>query len=291
MRIGVVGLGGVGGYIAANLRKSTHAIVGFARGEHLYEIQKNAIKVVEDESSWSVDLDARELGDADGYFDVLLFCVKSYDLQESYKSISHCINSKSIIVSFSNGVSNSDMLRQISDAKVLDGCIYILSHIESPGIIRKKGKVFLSVFGGLKDESMILKSIFDDSHLKAKVPDDIKTAIWKKFIFISAFATLSSYYERSMDYLYENHFEEVKAVLQEIADVASAKGIDVQDEVEKSLYTASKVPKDSYTSMYLDFKHKKRTELESLCGYVVKEGKINGVKTPLMSKMYKELLK
>ncbi|WP_373001512.1 ketopantoate reductase family protein [Sulfurimonas sp.] len=290
MRIAVVGLGGVGGYIAANLTKSTHKIVGFARDEHLLKIKESGIKIVEDDKSWSAKLDARELSEASGYFDVVLFCVKSYDLKKSYEAISKFINNNTIIVSFSNGVSNGDFLRKISKSKVLDGCVYILSHIESPGVIRKKGTIFLAVFGGIEYESAILKSIFDDSFLRAKIPDDIKTAIWKKYIFISAFATLTSYYDRSIDYLHEKHFDEVKAVLHEIADVALAKGIDVQAEVQKALYTASKVPKDSYTSMHLDFKNEKRVELESLTGYVVREGKTSGVLTPLMSKMYRELL-
>ncbi|EDZ63531.1 ketopantoate reductase [Sulfurimonas gotlandica GD1] len=291
MRVAVIGLGGVGGYIAANLTKSTHKIVGFARDEHLLKIKKDGIKIVEDNSSWSVKLDARELNEANGYFDVVLFCVKSYDLQKSYEAISKYVDANTIIVSFSNGVSNGNLLRKLSKSKVLDGCVYILSHIESHGVIRKKGNIFLAVFGGLEYESAILKSIFDDSSLRAKISEDIKIDIWKKYIFISAFATLTSYYDRSIGYLHDKHYDEVKSVLKEISDVASAKGIDIKSEIEKALYTASKVPKDSYTSMHLDFKNDKRVELESLCGYIVKEAKISGVKTPLMSKMYGELLK
>lgn len=291
MRVAVIGLGGVGGYIAANLTKSIHKIVGFARGEHLLKIKEDGIKIVEDDNSWSAKLDARELEEANGYFDVVLFCVKSYDLKKSYDAISKYIDSNTIIISFSNGVSNGDILRECSKSKVLDGCVYILSHIEYPGVIRKKGNIFSAVFGGLENDSTILKSIFDDSSLRAKVSKDIKTDIWKKYIFISAFATLTSYYDKSIGYLHDKHYDEVKSVLKEISDVASAKGIDIELEIQKALNTAGKVPKDSYTSMHLDFKNKKRVELESLCGYIVKEAKISEVKTPLMSKMYRELLK
>lgn len=40
MRVAVVGLGGVGGYIAANFTKTFNDVVGFARGEHLEMIKK-----------------------------------------------------------------------------------------------------------------------------------------------------------------------------------------------------------------------------------------------------------
>jgi len=177
-------------------------------------------------------------------------------------------------------VDNNDKLRELSNSRVLDGCIYILSHIEKAGSIRKNGKVFAGVFGGDDDATSVVASIFEDAKLRYKTPSDIKTAIWKKYIFISAFASLTSFYDKSIGYIYEHHKEEVEEILKEIAKFASTKGIDVFDEVQKALLTASKVPYDSSTSMHLDFKNKKKTELDSLTGYV---------KAPLMQKMYNEL--
>lgn len=291
MRIAVVGLGGVGGYIAASLSKTSHVVVGFARGEHLAKIQKSGIKVVEDEKEWSAQLDAKTLNEAEGYFDIVIFCVKSYDLKESYEAMKEHVNSKTIIVSFANGVEHGDELRKISTCKVLDGCIYVLSHIQKAGVIRKKGKVFAAVFGGLENESSTLKSVFDEAQLRAKIPSDIKNAIWKKYIFISAFATCTSFYNNSIGYVYEHHFNEVRSILNEIASLAKAKGIDILDEVEKSLQTAKSLPYDSSTSMYLDFKNSKRDELNTLSAYVINEAKKHKIETPYMQKMYKELLK
>jgi len=289
MKIAVVGLGGVGGYICASLAKTEYEVVGFARGEHLNEIKKNGLEIVEDSISWNVKIDAKELGDFSGYFDVVLFCVKSYDLKDAYEKISKNIDFKTTIISFSNGVNNGDILRSMSDSNVLDGCIYILSHVEKAGVIRKKGKVFAGVFGGDEEATQKLSQIFEDASLRYKTSNDIKTAIWKKYIFISAFATITSYYDTTIGDIYENHKDEVTTLLEEIADVAKAKGLDIESEIEKSLDTASKVPYDSSTSMYLDFKNHKRVELDSLTKYVVDEGKKLGVDTPLMKKMYESL--
>ena len=200
MRVAVVGLGGVGGYIAASLAKAGVSVVGFARGEHLLRVQNQGITIVEDEQSWTQLLDARSLVDVDGYFDIVLFCVKSYDLRDSYTKITPAIDSQTVLLSFSNGVSNGDVLRELSQSVVLDGCVYILSHIQESGVIRKKGKVFAAVFGGEDRATQTLKGLFDSAELRVKTPTDIKTAIWKKYIFISAFATLTSYYDRSIGY-------------------------------------------------------------------------------------------
>ena len=292
MRVAVIGLGGVGGYIAASFAKSGIDVLGFARGEHLKAIQTQGIKIVEDENCWDVDLDARALDDLDGYFegsfDVVIFCVKSYDLVDSYEHIKSHIDEKTILISFSNGVSNGDRLRELTHSTVLDGCVYILSHIESPGTIRKKGKVFAAVFGGEEKATHTLAPLFEKAQLRFKAPDDIETAIWKKYIFIASFATLTSYYDKSIGYIYEHKKDEARELLREISNVAKDKGIDIETEIDKALQTASKVPYDSFTSMYLDFKNKKRVELESLSGYIAK---YEGVKTPLMQKMYEELLK
>ncbi|WP_434658014.1 ketopantoate reductase family protein [Sulfurimonas sp. NW9] len=153
MRIAIVGLGGVGGYLAASFAKSGLDVTGFARGEHLKAIQKEGVRITEDEKEWRVPLHVKHPDEAEGIYDVVMFCVKSYDLGTSCKRMQNHINADSILLSFSNGVNNGDVLCACCDARVLDGCIYILSHIESPGVIRKKGKVFAALFGG-EDERL-----------------------------------------------------------------------------------------------------------------------------------------
>ena len=272
MRVAIVGLGGVGGYLAGMFAKSGCDVVGFGRGKHLEAIQKNGITIVEDEREWNRPLNAVDVNDAEGYFDVVMFCVKSYDLDDAYAKMAQSIDENSILLSFSNGVDNAKRLRKLSDAVVLDACIYILSHIERAGVIRKKGKVFATVFGGDNQEAVTsVAGLFEKAKLRYKTPSNIKNAIWKKYIFISAFATLTSYYNETIGAIYEHHYEEAKALLEEIACFAKEnEGVNIDDEVQKALDTASKVPYDSSTSMRLDFQNGKKVELESLSGYVKK---------------------
>ncbi len=284
MRIAIIGLGGVGGYLAASFAKSGLDVTGFARGEHLEAIKKSVITIKEDEKEWNTSLHVKNLDEAEGYFDVVMFCVKSYDLLSSCKALQNHINANSILISFSNGVNNGDMLRKSCDSRVLDACIYILSHIESPGVIRKKGKVFAALFGDDDIQAVqTVAELFEKAKLRYKTPDNIKEALYKKYIFIAAFATLTSYYDVSIGEIYEKHYDEAKKLLSEIAEFAKeTQDIDIFDEVQKSLDTAKKVPYDSSTSMSLDFKNGKKTELANLSGYVQK---------PFMQNLYNELKK
>ncbi len=282
MRVAIVGLGGVGGYLAAMFAKAGVDVVGFARGKHLEAIKKNGITLKEDTKEWTTPLNAMELNAAEGYFDVVIFCTKSYDLLDAYEKIAQHTDKNSILLSFSNGVGNAKVLQSVANAVVLEGCVYILSHIEKPGVIRKKGKVFAAVFGGDNAEAVQkLAQLFEKAGLRYKTPDDIATAVWKKYIFIAAFATLTSYYNASIGEIYEKHYDEAKALLEEIALYAKEyEGVDIADEVQKALETAKNVPYDSSTSMHLDFQNGNKTELESLSGYV---------KMPLMQKYYTTL--
>lgn len=291
MRVAVIGLGGVGGYLAANLAKTKNEIVGFARGAHLAKIQSDGIQIIEDEKSWSAKFEAKEPREAEGIFDCVLFCVKSYDLEDAYIKIAPFINASTILLSFSNGVSNGEFLRKMSNAIVLDACVYILSHQESAGIIRKKGKVFFAVFGGDAKATQRVKELFDAAELRNKTPQDIKKEIWKKYIFISAFATLTTYYDKSIYSVWAEQKEETERLLREIASVAKAEGINIFDEIAKAMEIASTLPHDASTSMHLDFTNKKRNELKTLSEYIVEEGEKRGLETPLMKQMYEALLR
>jgi 2-dehydropantoate 2-reductase len=281
MRIAIIGLGGVGGYLAAVLSKAGLDVTGFARGEHLREIQNQGIKIVEDDKEWQADFEAKELREAEGVFDIVMFCVKSYDLVQSYYEIEPCESENTLLIPFANGVNNGELLREIAKGEVVDGAVYILSAIEKAGVIRKKGIIFSVIFP--KENTKILKEVFEASGLRYKVVDDITTALWKKYIFIAAFATLTTYYDTTIGDIYENHYQEAKKLLEEIATFAQEnKNIDIFEDVQKALQTAQSLPYNSSTSMHLDFKNGKKTELKNLSGYVQK---------PFMQKLYNELKK
>ena len=298
MRIAIVGAGGVGGYIGAKLcalkeeKPKKYEIIFIARGKHAEAVKANGLRVIEDQDEFTaVPSSVCSAEEANGTFDLILFCVKSYDIEEAVSSLKKNIRPDTVIIPFANGVTNAETIGAMADAKVLNGCAYILSHIREPGIIRKKGKVFAAVFGNPKfiGESLYVEHMFKDAGLRTKVPEDIKTAVWKKYLFICAFATLTSYFDTNIKAVYDAHYSIAKAVLEEIAAVAEAKGIDLRSEVQKALGSASNLPAEASTSMHLDFQNCRKTELETLTGHIVKEAARLGVSAPKITDMYNTL--
>jgi 2-dehydropantoate 2-reductase len=95
----------------------------------------------------------------------------------------------------------------------------------------------------------------------------------------------------SIKEVYENHYDEAKEFLKEVLAIAKAKNIELEEEIEKSLVIASKLPQSASTSMHKDIKAGKKDELQTLCGYLVREATSLNVSAPKIQMYYQELLK
>ncbi len=294
MKIAIVGVGGVGGYIGAKLN-SKNEIIFIARGKQFETIKENGLKVIDEDEEYLIKPDIVTDNPKNlGIFDFIIIAVKSYDLCSALELIKLNVSNRTILLPLLNGVSHDKKIKEVfKGAKVLNGCIYILSNIKAPGIIKKYGGVFNLIFGTIEFplESLTgIKKLFDDAKLKNRLTDDIEFETWKKYLLISAYASLTSYYKEPMGHIVKNHLEELRKVLEEIKKVANEKGIPLNnDNIEKIILQAKKIPYNSKTSMQLDYEKGKKTEIEALCGYIVKEAKKFSLSTPVMNKIYLKL--
>ena len=81
MRFVIVGLGGIGGVLAARLHQSCHGVVGVARGQHFAAIREHGLRLDTPTESFTADIEVyphpSEVSFADG--DVVVVAVKSQD--------------------------------------------------------------------------------------------------------------------------------------------------------------------------------------------------------------------
>ena len=297
MTIAILGIGGVGGYLGGKLllSKQDEKIVFISRGKQLQKIKKEGLKLIDEDKKYIVkpDIitdDPKELG----VFDLVLICVKSYDLKDALDLIKDNISEKTVLLPLLNGVEHDKEIKAIyPNAKVLNGCIYILSNLKDIGVVKKYGGVFNLIYGSDEydlDKFKWIKELFDRAGLRNKLTSDIELETWKKYLLIAAYASMTSYYKEPLGFIAQEKIDELESVLYEIKSVANAKGVEIDNEViEKILKRLPTLPYDSKTSMQLDFEKGKKTEVEALCGYIVKEGKRLSIDTPLMKKYYEEL--
>ncbi len=289
MRIAIVGLGGVGAYIGAKLcaLKDEHEIIFIARGEHLKAIQNNGLRLIEVDQEETYHPSAA-VENTNEHLDIVFLCTKTYHAKEALAGLGSAVSKDTLVIPVANGVNSKEELEKITDANVTDACVYIVSHKVDAGIIKKSTDTFLLILS--KDIETLMEPLVSKVGLRCKFSDDIKKELWKKFLFISAMGSLTSYHQVGMGTIFKEHQEELKAVLNEIFSVAQAEGINIETkELDKALHMSSKLPENAPTSLWLDMQKKGLNELETLCGYIVKKAKEHHIQTPIMDKIYDRL--
>ncbi len=295
MKIAVVGAGGVGGYLAGKLTQQGLADVRlFARGAHLAAIRDHGLHIYDADERFVVYPDTSEPVEGER-FDVIFLAVKSYDFEAASAQIAPYVDEETVVVPLANGVDHRRRIEMLLERGVVcEGCLYIISHIEAPGIIRKKSPLFYMLFGReeITPKMEALAQLLNESGLKTKLTADARYECWKKYLFIATFATLTACHRLPMDAVYREHPDEVDAVLDEVTGVANALGVPLGEaEKAKVIKQAENLPEGAKTSMQLDFEAGKRTELESLSGYVVHAAEAHGLRVPLMRNCYEKLLR
>jgi len=216
MKYLIVGTGGVGGSIAGFLAKAGKEVECIARGEHLEAIRQNGLTlhtdllndtIVAKVPAYSVEEYARllEKRTIDERPDVVIISVKGYSLEEMAPMIDMLAKPNALCIPILNGYGVGPKLQNLVEhSVVLDGLIYINSYIESPGVIRQKGRVFNLVYGARTEQRVPasrLEQIAMDMRqaaIKVEVSVDINTDTFIKWGFISAMSCTGAYFDCPM---------------------------------------------------------------------------------------------
>ncbi|PJJ08059.1 ketopantoate reductase [Flavobacterium sp. 1] len=303
-RIGILGLGGVGGYFGALLaqayfKSSTVKIIFIARGETQKNISESGLKILSDDGETIVFPNlVSDDPELIGTLDYLICATKTYDIETSFESYRKCITPNTVILPLYNGVDATERIYKLFPQNiVLQGCVYIVSMIVSPGIVKKIGPYEKLFFGSrsISDSKVTaLQSIFERAKIESYHVVNIEETVWEKFIFISTLASVTSYLNQNIGQILSN--SESKQVyvslLNEITLVASAKGLKITDNiVEETIIKLEKSPQGVTSSMHRDFLANHKTEVVSLTEFVVKEGIKYGVSTPVYQMILNKLSK
>jgi len=301
MNIVIAGIGGVGGYFGGLLAKQFHnseiRIFFMARGEHENAIRNAGLKLETTSGNFIVNPDGifPEPGEA-GIADLILFCTKSYDLEESANKCRSIVDRKTVLLPLLNGVDATERLEKIFPRnEVWKGCVYLVSRLAAPGLIRESGNIRKLFFGsdsGSESRLSSAENIFRHAGIDATWSKNIIETVWEKFLFISPMATLTSYLDKSISEVFSNaeSYKLLEKLLKEIKAVSDSKKIILPESLtQENINKLKSLPADATTSMHSDFKKGGRTELESLTGYVIKEADQMGISVPTYNMMYERL--
>lgn len=301
----VVGLGGVGGYFGfkinqANETSRKYNVSFIARGETYEKVKENGLTLLSPEHSHPQthpDAILQHISDIKNP-DLVLICVKEYDLENVCRQLLPVINENTILLPMMNGADIYDRIRKIiPEHTVLPTCIYVASHIKERGIVEHKGKAGKMIIG--RDPAHFsapaewITELLKESKIDFDFKDNSQTDIWTKFIFIASFGLVTAKHNSSIGSVCtdEPQKKEATEIMKEIQQIADKKGIYLQEDIiDKTFEKASTFPFETPTSLQLDINSgKKENELELFAGAVLKYGVEVGSETPFTQRIYTEI--
>ena len=306
MKICFFGVGGVGGYfgtLATKRFKEKHAIYFVARGKHKDAIGANGLTLKRKEKNEIIHVFPEICTDTVEDLpvcDIIILSVKAYDLKDAVKEMSKIVDENTVILPLLNGVDIYERIREhLSAGIVLRACVYVGTHIESPGVISQSGgdgKIMLGsdpAFPDFYPESLLV--LLNESGIDTNWEENVKISIWSKYMFIAAFGLVTATYEKTLGEIQENGGlkDITQAIMREIDSIAGKLNIPLSpDIVESSWLKAKQFPYGAKTSFQRDIESKgKIHEGDIFGGTIIRYGENLNVPVPTTKMVYEKLLK
>ena len=215
----VVGAGGVGGSLAALLALAGNVVTCVARGAHKEKMLEQGLRfhsglkgeqVIPCYAYDGTEVRQGEIGVATaeayrGRPDLILVCVKGYSIGSVADCISRASDSHTVVLPILNVYGSGPRIaRACPGTRVIDGCIYIVGYVPSPGEVVQSGDVCKLVFGARPGDGVSPKELENirqtlaGAGVKAIVSDDIDRDTFAKWGFISAMAGTGAFFDVPM---------------------------------------------------------------------------------------------
>jgi len=301
----IIGLGGVGGYFGFkinrtnNLTKENH--ISFVVRNDTYEkVKRNGLTLLSPEFEDNVTIpdsiyqNISEIQNPD----LILICVKDYDLENICNQLAKVITPKTVILPMLNGVNIYERIRKIiPDNIILPSCIYISSYIKEKGVVKQIGKPGKIIFGKdpehFSSDVSFVPELFKTSDINFEFNDDPVIDIWTKFMLVASFALVTSKYNSNFGTALNDKSQRNKlnGIMNEIKAVTIAKGIALPDDIiERTIKIAYTIPYEAMTSLQLDVNGlKDNNELELFAGAILKYAAELNIKVPFTQKIHDDI--
>lgn len=292
LRIGIVGAGAIGGFLAARLSRSEADLRILARGATLDALRDNGLTLQEDEGRTHMRPTAvSDEPGALGEVDLLIVTVKGQDTAAAIAPLGPMIGPDTRLLSFQNGMAGLEVMAETYGAdRVLSGVTYVPATVVAPGHVRHTGSVTRSLFGpyvpgAASAHAPAFAALAASVGLDMVHLDDPMPEIWSKFVMLAPFHIVSTLTRAPLGGWID--CDETRALygagMAEVAAVARARGVAIPDDlVARHLaFSVGTADRRTRASMLDDVERGRPLELEATVGWLVREARRLSVPTPL----------
>jgi 2-dehydropantoate 2-reductase len=291
-RIAVVGAGAVGSYFGGILARAGAPVVMIGRAAFVESVKKSGLFLDTVQFQERVPVEASTEIAAAKDADFVLFCVKTTDTVEASKVLAKWVTPATTIVSLQNGVNNAEEIRKASGIDAVSAVVYVAAAMAAPGHVKHLGRGDL-VVGPKNERTERFAGMCERAKLPCRISENIEGELWTKLVWNCALNAVSGLGRVTYGEIIssEDAKRVVEAAVYEVLAVAKAKNIRPPglEDPKAALAGAFKIAeqmKGTRSSTAQDMARSKRTEIESLNGYIARVGTELGVPTPVNHTLY-----
>ena len=297
MKIAVMGTGTMASLFAARMCQYGHD-VWMVSGwqEQIEKIAADGLVLSEDGHEdltvWpQVTSDAAQAV-ADGIFpDMVMIWSKVYQTERTVKNALPLIGEKTLVATLQNGMGNAETIgKYVPAERVFFGSASMASDAEGLGHVKDttnhNRSPLVSIVPFTRQDSAectALGEFFTSLGYSTASGASAEFYVWKKLCLNSCGNALAGISQLS-NHIYANDqdgFILLNRICAESVAVANACGIPIDYDEMRAFVQATYYNQHHYVSMCQDIHNKRPTEIETINGYIVSEGRKRGIPTPV----------
>lgn len=291
-RVAVVGAGAVGGYFGGLLARAGAPVIMIARPAFVETVKKNGLFLDTLEFQERVGVEASaEMGALTGA-EVVLFCVKTTDNAATARALAPLLSRDALVLSMQNGVDNVEQIRAAAAIEALPSVVYVAASVPKPGVVKHVGRGDL-VVGPRNAKTERIAALFSRASIPCRISENIEGELWTKLVWNCALNAVSALGRAKYGQIARSGdaWTVVETSVHEVLAVAQAANIhppgleDPKAALAGALKIATQMA-EALSSTAQDMNRGKRTEIDSLNGYVSRRGAELGVSTPVNQALY-----
>ena len=286
-RIAVVGAGAVGGYFGGMLARAGAQVTFIGRPAFVDAVRENGLFL--DTVQFQEHLKVQASTDLTTAHDagIILFCVKTTDSTETARALGKVLSNDAVIVSMQNGVDNAEQILAASGLKALPAAVYVAASVPAPGTVKHVGRGDL-VLGPQNEITQRLAAMFSRANVPCRISENLAGELWTKLVWNCALNALSALGKVTYGEILAS--ADAKQLLEttvyEVLAVAKASGIQPAglEDAKAALAGAYKVAEQmaaTRSSTAQDMMRNKKTEIDSLNGFIVRRGRELNIPVPV----------
>lgn len=296
MNILVHGAGALGLYFGGRLQESGQNVSFFVRENRAKQISKEGLSINSPEGVYEFNevtlyTSPEQVRD----IDLIILAVKGYHLDQAIPQIQTIVNQTgAFVLPLLNGMEHLERLQQaIGKERVIGGFASIIATLNDEGHVEHTSGSSAIKFGALHDSQLEiceqLEEISKNLNTSIVREDNILKHMWKKYIFITAFAGITSSMQQPSGAINENEatFNVAKKIIYEMSMLAKLEGIYLTDEEIEIMANRLKGfnPKAT-SSMHQDLRKGLPIEVEHLHGGALRLAAKHQLTTPVIESIY-----